>query len=840
MKKVLVDYLDDFLKRGDSIAYVQRRGLRSFRWTYRQVGELALSFSRQLNSLNIEKGDRVLLCAHNSAEWVAAFFACLHRGAIAVPLDVQSDQTFVKRIEDQTEAKVAFLDGETSSRFQLNLPVLLLDHDPAVPMADPDPYSGQKLALGPAVSDDDVAEIVFTSGTSSDPKGVQITNRNLLSNLIPLQREIERYLKWEPFVHPIRFLNLLPLSHIFGQFMGVLVPQLLAGEVFFHETLNASQIISTVKRERISVIVCVPRLLEIMRERIQREYDAAWLADALHSAKNRSLLKRWWVFRKVHLLFGLKFWAFICGGATLSPELEEFWNRLGFVVIQGYGMTETASLISVNHPFKRGRGSIGKIMPGQEVKLAADGEILIRGANVSPGYWRSDETGARDNGWFPTGDLGEFDKAGHLYFKGRKKDVIVTAAGMNVYPEDIELVLRQQPEVKDTVVIPFSSSRGPEPFAVLSLNHAGTDAQEIINRVNEQLPSYQRLYHWSIWPEPDFPRTSTGKIKKKQVSDRVAVTRTDPASAMRTSGLEEIFARVSGEVTTSLDPSANLATDLKLDSLGRVELLSELEERYQLEIDEGSFSSATTVGDVERIIRQGKAESSDKYPYPRWAMRIPFNVLRILLLYLIVFPLVRFMGTPRVVGFENISDIHTPLLFIANHFAKSDHALVLWALPGRFRRRMSIAMDGELLREWLYPAPGTGWFTGLRLRIQYFLVVLFFNVFAMPQHGSFRRSFAFAGEMIEGGNSVLVFPEGHRSPDGLLQRFKPGIGLLINGLAVPVVPVRLDGLVALAQQRRKFARPGEITIRIGEPVTYPASTEPEAIAQDLQRRVAEL
>lgn len=840
MPQVLSDYQLDFLRRGNSIAYVQRRGLRTFRWTYRQVGMLALSFSRQLHLLNIEKGDRVLLCAHNSAEWVAAFFGCLHRGAIMVPLDVQSDPAFIRRIQDQTQAKVAFLDAETSSRLQLNLPVVLLDHDPNASNGDPDPYKPQDSGNGGALSEDDVVEIVFTSGTSSAPKGVQITNRNLLSNLIPLQREIERYLKWEPLVHPIRFLNLLPLSHIFGQFMGVLVPQLLAGEVFFQETLNASQIISTVKRERISVIVCVPRLLEIMRERIEAEYDLAWFADALRSSKKWSPAKRWWVFRKVHRLFGLKFWAFIAGGATLSPELEEFWNRLGFVVIQGYGMTETASLISVNHPFKRGRGSIGKIMPGQEVKLAADGEILIRGANVSPGYWKSDQTEARENGWFPTGDLGEFDEAGHLYFKGRKKDVIVTAAGMNVYPEDIEQVLRRQPEVKDSVVVPFSSARGPEPFAVLSLNQEGVDVPKIINRVNQSLASHQRVFHWSVWHEPDFPRTPTGKIKKQLVTEQVRSSKVDQAGPARMSGLQEMIARVGGEVPSELDPTANLATDLKLDSLGRVELLSELEERYQLEIDEGSFSSATTVGDVERIIRRGQAEPTDKYPYPRWAMWFPLNVVRVLLLYLIVFPLVRVMGKPRIVGFENISDIHTPLLFIANHFAKSDHALVLWALPGRFRRRMSIAMDGELLCEWLYPAAGTGWFTSLRLRIQYFLVVLFFNVFAMPRHGGFRRSFAFAGQMIERGNSVLVFPEGRRSPDGLLHRFKPGIGLLVNGLAVPVVPVRIDGLLALAQQGRKFARPGEITIRIGEPVTYPAAAEPEAIAQDLQRRVAEL
>jgi long-chain acyl-CoA synthetase len=688
-------------------------------------------------------------------------------------------------------------------------------------------------------------EIVFTSGTSSDPKGVCITNRNLLANLRPLEKEIDKYLKWERLVHPVRFLNLLPLSHIFGQFMGVFVPQLLGGQVFFQESLNGSQIVSMVKRERISVIVCVPRLLEILRERVEREYAdrKEWFAHALVSAKNWNPLKRWWVFRRVHKLFGLKFWAFISGGATLDSELEEFWSRLGFVVVQGYGMTETASLISLNHPFKRGRGSIGKIMKGQQVKLAEDGEILIRGENVSPGYWKGEETQPSQNGWFPTGDLGEFDDAGHLYFKGRKKDVIVTAAGMNVYPEDIEQILRHQSGIEDAVVIPFSSSRGPEPFAVLRLSDDKVDAQEIINLVNQSLSSHQQLLHWTIWQDPDFPRTPTGKIRKQMVSEhisRLGAFAVCTSDSVGRSGLQKIIARVAGDTSDQLDPAANLSTDLQLDSLGRVELLSELEEHYRIEIDESSFSSATTVGDIERIIQRGFTEPTDSYPYPLWPMRFPLKAVRLLLLYLIVFPLVRIMGNPAFVGLENVSDIRTPLLFIANHFAKSDHALVLWALPGRFRRRMSIAMDGELLREWLHPAAGTSWFTRLRLRIQYFLVALFFNVFAMPQHGGFRRSFAFAGERVEDGYSVLVFPEGHRSPDGTLKQFKPGIGLLVNGLSVPVVPMRIDGLKALADQGRKFAKPGEITIRIGKPVSYEATAEPEAIAQDLQRRVAEL
>src|SRR5205807_7027582 len=289
---------------------------------------------------------------------------------------------------------------------------------------------------------DDTVEIVFTSGTTAEPKGVRITHHNLLANLTPIEREIKRYLKWERLFHPIRFLNLLPLSHVFGQLMGIFVPQFLDGEVFFQESLAPLQIVETIKRERISVVTTVPRILDGLREKTERDFEARGKLGALRSAlafsAGQHFLRRWWTFRPIHNMFGWKFWAFVSGGATLNPDTEEFWQRLGFAVIQGYGMTETASLVSVNHPFKKGRGSIGKVLPGQEVKLAEDGEILVRGKNVSSGYWKEDEQSrAAENGWFRTGDVGEIDEQGRLFFKGRKKEIIVTSAGVNIYPADL-------------------------------------------------------------------------------------------------------------------------------------------------------------------------------------------------------------------------------------------------------------------------------------------------------------------------------------------------------------------------------------------------------------------
>jgi long-chain acyl-CoA synthetase len=846
MRTTLASYVDDFLSRDDETAFAHRHGLRVKRWSYSQIAKTAFRLARELEARRIAKGDRVLLWARNSPEWVSVFFGCLLRGVIVVPLDLQSEPGFVKRVQEQVKAKLALCDSVTFALVAKPLPVIDLDElDSQIAHHSSKPYSTTDIGY------DDTVEIVFTSGTTAEPKGVRITHRNLIANLTPIEREIKRYLKWERLFHPVRFLNLLPLSHVFGQFMGILVPQLLGGEVFFQESLSPLQIVETVKRERISVVITVPRILDALREKIERDYEAGGKLDSLRSAiassAGRNFLRRWWTFRAIHNMFGWKFWAFVSGGATLSPDTEEFWQRLGFAVIQGYGMTETAALVSVNHPFKQGRGSIGKVLRGQEVKLAENGEILVRGENVSPGYWKEDgQSRAAKNGWFPTGDVGEIGDEGRLYFKGRKKEVIVTSAGVNIYPADLELVLGRQPEIKASVIIEFEGPHGPEPLAVLILREARSNAEAAISRVNELLAAHQQIRRWFIWSGEDFPRTPTRKVRKHLVTEvvRAELAQADQisdhtaASAPRPSNdLVEIIARISKDVSVTLDPSAKLGADLKLDSLGRVELLSAIEDRYQLEIDEAAFTDATTLVEVEKIIRKRSHEEAAPYPYPKWQQRWPLSWLRIALLYLIVLPATRVMGWPRIRGKEHLRNARGPLVFICNHVTMVDHALVLLALPGRFRTRMAIAMDGEQLRGWLHPAAGTRLLTRLRNLLKFVSVVFFFNVFSMPQKSGFRRSFLFAGEVMDQGSSLLVFPEGQRTKHGALNPFMPGTGLLIQKLEAPVVPMRINGLWELKKADRHFAWPGEVSVIIGEPVNYSPQENPQAIAADLAERV---
>jgi len=845
MRETLISLLEDCAGRGTETAFAHRQGLRVARWSYEALARAAFQTARWLESLGVTKGDRVLVWAENSPEWVAAFFGCLLRGAIVVPLDAQSAPDFVARVEQQVTAKLLLYGQGEPRGLAANLPQLrLTELSRLIATYSAEPY--RALESKP----DDIAEIIYTSGTTAEPKGVVLTHRNLLANLAPIEREIKKYRRWERMFHPLHFLNLVPLSHVFGQFMAIFVPQLLGAEVFLQADLRPRELMDTVRRERINCVVAVPRLLDTLREAIERDQAmrgrAAEFALALEQSAHWSALKRWWRFRAVHRKFGWRCWAFIVGGAPLPTETEMFWRRLGFAVVQGYGMTETAALVSVNHPFRQARGSIGKQLPQQEMKLDEHGEIMVRGANVSPGYWRGGavESLKSEDGWLHTGDMGALDEHGRLYFKGRKKETIVTAAGLNIHPEDLEAVLERQAEVRACVVLGIEGARGAEPLAVLVLRDERADPESIIRRANETLARHQQMRRWFVWPQHDFPRTATQKVRRHEVAVTVKaqLSGTNASGGAASDELAKVIAQITDAQTTAqLEPTADLTTALKLDSLGRVELMSALEERFQIDLDEAAFTNATTLGEVEQLISTGTTPAPTiQYPRPAWSQRFPVTWLRLVAFYLLLLPITRLLSPTRVRGREHLRDVRGPALFIANHVTLVDQSLILAALPGRFSRRMAIAMDGELLRSWCHPPDGTGWFTRLHLRVRYALVVALFNVFPLPKHSGFRRSFAFAGEAMDRGYNVLVFPEGQRTQDGRLNPFMAGTGLLATNLRAPVVPIRLDGLFALKQRGRHTARPGEVSVTIGAPLQFAADADPAHITKELEECVAAL
>jgi long-chain acyl-CoA synthetase len=841
-RQSLIEFFEDYARHGEEIAVAHRRGYRMERWSYGRVASVARGFAAKLAAQGIAAGERVLLWGDNSAEWCAAFFGCVLRGAVVVPMDRVATPEFAARVAEAVQAKF-LARSRDMPELRLKLPTIVLED-----LAEIVGKERESEIARPALKRSDSAEIVFTSGTTAEPRGVVLTHGNILANIEPMEAQIKPYLRYERFFHPLRFLNLLPLSHVFGQLMGMFIPPLLGGTVVFLDTLSPAEVARAIRRERVTALISVPRLIESLQGHVEREIEATGRGEQfrrnLAASEHDGAVRRLWRFRRIHRQFGWKFWAFISGGAALPSAVETFWSRLGYAVIQGYGLTETTSLVSVNHPFRLGKGSIGKTLPGMEVRLSDEGEILVRGENVAQGYWqgRGLEQVVGEGGWFHTGDLGELDAQGNLYFKGRRKNVIVTPAGMNVYPEDLEAALRKQPGVRDCVVVGLERDGNAEACAVLLLESKDTDAARIVDQANQSLAEYQQMRRWMIWEDADFPRTPTQKPLLPQIREATRAKMGAPgsrAAVTEASAFAELLARVTQREAPKISAEANLEKDLQLSSLDRVELMSALEERYQVDLSETKFAEAKTVGELEGLLREPPARVRGLV-FPRWPQRRPITWIRLAVYYALTWPFTMMMARPQIRGRENLRGVRGPVLVVSNHVTYVDIGCVLAALPAKFRHRLATAMVGERLSLMRRPPAEMNFFARMLNRVNYFLVTALFNVFPLPKESGFRESFAFAGDLADRGWNILVFPEGELTPDGKVGRFRSGIGLLATRLRVPVVPVRIDGLFEMKQAGRRFARRGDVRVGIGPLVSFGPEADVEGIARELERRVAEL
>lgn len=844
MLNTLADYEVLFRAAGSDTAFVATRGFRTQKWSYSQIAGSACQFARELVTRTIGKGDRVLLWGENSGEWAAVFFGCMLCGAVAVPMDKIASPDFARRVADDVHARLAVCSAELAGHI-VGIPVLELEK-----IAESLEQHSSAPFPPAALTRDDQAQIIFTSGTTAEPRGVVLTHGNILASIDPIQREIPKYRKYERIFHPIRFLHMLPLSHVFGQFMALFIPPLIGGTVRFQESFKPGDVLETIRKQRISVLVAVPRVIESLKDKLQADLGPD-IQKNWQAAEDEKFLKRWWRFRKVHARLGWKFWAIISGGAALDQDTEEFWRRLGYGVIQGYGLTETSSLISLNHPFKIGRRSIGKVLPGREMKLdPATGEILVRGENVARQYWQGNElkpvTG--EEGWFRTGDLGALDEEGNLYFKGRSKNVIVTPAGLKIYPEDLEQALRRQSEVRDCVVFGVARGGNAEVCAVLLLRN-GASAENAVAQANQSLADFQKIRCFVTWPDEDFPRTPTQKPKMDLIRRHAeaelgaTVAANAPAAAVASSGTLQDLVESISKRKVNLKPGSHLESDLNLSSLDRVELMAALENRYQVDLSDRDVSRVNTVADLENLLKRSGAEPKREraeYPYPRWAQRWPVTWLRLAAWYGVTWPYLMLMGRPKIIGREKLRGLPAPALIVSNHITQIDIGYLTAAMPARFRNRLAVAMQGEMLRAMRYPAKELPLLERLRQQMDYFLIAIFFNVFSLPQQAKYRESFRFAGELADKGFSVVIFPEGRRTETGEMSPFKSGIGLLATHLNLPVVPMRIDGLFPFKIAKKHYVPPGAVQVRIGEPVRFNAEDDAEAIARRLQEIVAGL
>jgi long-chain acyl-CoA synthetase len=942
MRDHLATLLDDFRRYDGEIAVVRHQGNRRGVTTYGEIARLAGRFASLLVARRIGSGDRILIWAENGAEWIAAFHGCLLRGVLAVPLDANGAADFAARVAADVNPSLAVGDAVLMNQLPAGIPSIRFEDWGALL---PEQESGPIATL----SAETPLEILFTSGTTGDPKGIVLTHGNVLASVGPIEAASQSYLRYERLIHPLRILHTLPLSHVFGQTMGLWVPQIYRAELHFESRLVASRLVETIRRERISVLAAVPRVHALLKTYLESTLPglAERAARLGTNAKRSGVVRRWWMFRDVHRAFGLKFWALISGGGALPGALENFWNAVGLVVVQGYGMTETTALITLNHPFHVARGTIGKPLAGREVKLGPDGEVLVRGAAISHATWSGGALHPRTNEWLATGDLAQTEPTGELRFLGRKSEVIVTAAGLNLHPEDLEAAIEQEPGVVAVAVVPTETPNGPEPVAVMAMRGSNGQAAAAIEHANARLAEYQRLRRWVVWPEPDLPRTSTGKIRRKVVAADLARLqaaaagnghhangnhngnggsngngKSNGSKSPPTDWLLTLVAQISGEVPLGAGDELLLTEDLHLDSLGRVQLAAAIEERLGIATKDGLLDHVQTLGELRGLLgtsteheqaaaeqatvsqpaphlplnegdhgsarieaengtatvlnsakaatdpsaglglghglvglgsegrdfevreaRTDAAPPAEKYVYPHWPWWTPVRWLRIAFVEAVMRPLVWLLSNPTVVRPAAV-DGREPMLIVANHVTSVDAPLLEYALPPEIRHRIAVAMSGDMLEDYRHFRDAD------RLKVEakfflpgplfYFLVTALFNVFPLPKQRDFQRSFSHAGEALDHGMHVMLFPEGIRSAEGTLARFRPGIGLLVKQSSAPVLPMALRGLGELKRAGRGWFRSGTVEVRVGEPMRFSPTESEAAITEQLYAAVERL
>ena len=824
----LLDLLARFAGHGAKTAMVYRTGVRRLTYSYADLHGFALRMNAWLAAHGVKRGERVLIWGPNSPWWGVAFWGIVARGAVAVPVDFMSGRDRAESIAALTGASLVI-----QSRYKpdgvTGFPVLLME-DIEFLLGDQEPLAASKSPVP-----DDIAQLIYTSGTTGNPKGVILTHVNLLANL----RQVNSHI---PVVTPeFNFLSLLPLSHMFEQMGGFFTPLYHGSSIVYIRTLKPSAIMEALAEEDIYAVVVVPRLLQLLRGAIEREIEAKgagpafrWLLE--HGSALPARIREG-LFIPVRGKFGRNFSLFVSGGAPLDPDLFRFWRSIGFTVVEGYGLTECSPVLTANTAEKQVEGSVGLPLPGVEIRIR-DGEVQARGENIFPGYYQNEEATRivfSADGWFRTGDLGELDASGLLRIRGRSKELIVTGAGVNVYPDGIEAQLNRAGGVREACVIGLDRGGGEEVHAVLLLDGSGRKAEEVIAEVNGRLDPLERISGFTIWGEPEFPKTTTLKIRKYLVKESIEAGRGGRERTVTADRLIAIISLVTGTSAADISEGSILAGELGLTSIGRLELVNSLEQEFRIDLEDSQIGPMTRVADLRTIIdKRERVEVRGHYRF--WTNTFLVRWLRRGFDLFLNYPLFRCFIRIETAGLDHLQESASPFFFAANHTSYLDQPSVMFAIPRRMRYRTATAAWAEFFFVNYRNIAQRLW-KGLCYEYGSFAL----NLFPLPQSGGFRVALRFMGRLADNGINILVFPEGERTRNGKMLPFRIGLGIMVKELGVPVVPVHISGLEYLFPRGAAWPRRGKVKVTFGKPLSFKVETPEEIVArvEEAVRRLAD-
>jgi long-chain acyl-CoA synthetase len=804
--QTLIDLFDTFPGLGDKTAFVNRTGMRRLVVSYRQCHELSRKMANLLAQQGVAPGDRVLIWGPNSSWWAVAYWGIILRGAIAVPVDFMSDLARADSIRGLTKAKIVLQSRFKAERITQgtallleDLKYLLEDVQPIATLASPRP--------------EDTAQLIYTSGTTGNPKGVVLTHKNLVANMTQISQQV-------PIITPeFSFLSLLPLSHMFEQMGGFFTPLYHGATIIYLGALKPSAIMEALSEEDVYVIMSVPRLMQLLKTTIERELAEkhlsgvfSWLAQqgAKLPVGGRKAL-----FFPVQHKFGNHFTVFVSGGAPLVPEVFNFWSSMGFTVLEGYGLTETSPVLCVNTMERQVAGAVGPPLPGVELKVQ-DKELLARGDNVFPGYYENEQASREaftGDGWFRTGDLAEIGPDGWVVIKGREKELIVTGAGVNVYPDEVEGVLNKIPGVKESCVIGLERGGGEEVHAVLLLDSSAKAPEQIIGAANGHLDSMQQISGYTVWKEPEFPKTTTLKIKKFAVKEAVKKGAEGGDAGSSRDSLVNLLAKVTGTGAGQIREESYLVADLGLTSIGRLELVNFLEQEYRLDIDDSQIGPQTHVSDLRQIIAK-REKLTQRNHFRFWTNSTVAKGVRRFWDLVFHGPVYRSFVTLEVRGAAQLEQLGGPVFFVANHRSYFDQPSVMFALPPKLRYSTATAAWAEF-----FFGDHHGWNRVWRL-FTYQYGSLLFNLFPLPQSQGFSGSLKFMGKLADAGVNILIFPEGEHTRVGKMQPFQMGLGLMVKELGLPVVPIKVSGTEQVLPPDASFPTRGKVTVTFGKPLHF--------------------
>lgn len=854
------------------------------RLSYGDLRQMALERAGWLASQGIGAGDRCAILADNEAKWCAAYLGILRLGAIAVPLDTNYSGKQVATIVNDAGAKVLFANERLTPIAREALTDSACTLAPLAPLGTLGTNPLAPLALGtPGTSPSSPAVILYTSGTTSDPKGVVLTHSNLLA-------ERDAVFKVLTVTEHDTILGVLPLFHSLAQLANLLLPFAVGARVVYLETITSSDLLRALSERDITIFACVPQFFYLIHQRVMAQVKSAGVLTRLVFntllALNFRLRRLGWnigptVFRKVHAVMGRRMRLFVTGGSKFDPAVGRDLYALGFTILQAYGLTETSAAATLTTPDEAHIDTVGRPLTGVDARILPDGEIAIRGPIVMQGYYNRPDATAEviQDGWLLTGDLGEIDSAGRITITGRKKEMIVLASGKNIYPEEIEAVYRRSPLVKEICVLGLADGDRASTERLHAVIVPDTEVlrqRKIVNTgealrfdmegLSADLPAHKRVLGYAIWFEP-LPRTTTGKVKRHEVLRRLVAQRrakapvedqgadSSPSSSWSGDRHGETAAEVvRRRVATGAHvvPNANLELDLGLDSMERVELLTELEQVFQVRVPSERAHEIFTVQQLIDAVRPTSESTAESRSAPSAGATIVKDDAWAVLLHDLpaetdqslnwllrkrpfigpaTFLMSRFvrlmMGRTSVKGLEHLPK-SGPYLICPNHQSFIDPTFLCAVVPYRVFVNQFYVGAVEY-----FESAFTRW------------IARAINLVPVDPDSNLVPAMQAGGFGLRHGKILVLFPEGERSIDGTVKRFKKGATILARQLEVPIVPVALHGIYEIWPRNRpinwRLLWPWSghrITIEFGEPMTFPEAESYADAALRLRERVA--